>query len=263
MILQDIIHHKRGEVEELKKSFDTGEAIKIIERLPLVRSMAEALRKPGSITLLAEIKKASPSKGIIREDLDVSAIAGIYSESGADAISVLTDHKYFAGLPEYIPLVRRATALPILRKDFILEPVQIYQARTLGADAVLLICAALSSAKLESLLGAARDAGLEVIVEVHNEPEMDSALECGAGIIGINNRDLKTFITDIGVTIKLMEKFKGIDRVVISESGIKSRYDMEIIRSVGVDGALVGESIMRSGDVAAKVRELRYGDCSE
>lgn len=260
MILKEIINHKRGEVEELKRSFNTGDALKIIDQLPPVRSMAAALRKPGSITLLAEIKKASPSRGIIREDFNASTIAGIYSESGADAISVLTDDKFFAGRPEYIPLVRKATGLPILRKDFIIDPVQIYQARTLGADAVLLICAALSPEKLRSLLEVARDAGMEVIVEVHNELEMESALDCGAGIIGINNRDLKTFITDIYTTLRLIEKFKGMDQVVISESGIKSRSDMVMIREAGVDGALVGESIMRSEDIAAKVRELRYGN---
>lgn len=260
MILQEIINHKLYEVEELKRSFNTGAALKIIEQLPPVRSMAAALRKPGSITLLAEIKKASPSRGIIREDFNVTSIAGIYSESGADAISVLTDDKFFAGRPEFIPQVRETTGLPILRKDFIIDPVQIYQARTLGADAVLLICAALSPEKLRSLLGVARDAGMEVIVEVHNELEMESALGCGAGIIGINNRDLKTFSTDIYTTLRLMDKFKGMDQVVISESGIKSRSDMVMIREAGVDGALVGESIMRSQDIAAKVRELRYGN---
>lgn len=260
MILQEIINHKLGEVEELKRSFNTGDAFKIIEQLSPVRSMAAALRKPGSITLLAEIKKASPSRGIIRENFNVTSITGIYSESGADAISVLTDDKFFAGRPEYIPQVREATGLPILRKDFIIDPAQIYQARTLGADAVLLICAALSPEKLGSLMGVARDAGMEVIVEVHNELEMDSALGRGAGIIGINNRDLKSFITDIGTTLRLMEKFKGMSQVVISESGIKSRSDMEMIREAGVDGALVGESLMRSQDIAAKVRELRYGN---
>jgi len=259
-MLQEIINHKLYEVEELKRSFNTGDALKIIEQLPPVRSMAAALRKPGSITLLAEIKKASPSRGIIREDFNVASIAGIYSESGADAISVLTDVKFFAGRPEYIPQVRETTGLPILRKDFIIDPVQIYQARTLGADAVLLICAALSPEKMRSLLEVARDTGMEVIAEVHNEMEMESALGCGAGIIGINNRDLKTFITDVNTTLGLMEKCKGISQVVISESGIKNRSDMEIIREAGVDGALVGESLMRSQDIAAKVGELRYGN---
>lgn len=259
MILQKIIEFKRAEVKEVKKSLNPRETIKSIEGMPPARPMASALKKPGYITLLAEIKRASPSRGIIRQHFNPEEIALIYSKSGADAISVLTDRQFFDGRPEYIQQAKDISELPVLRKDFLIDPVQVYQSRLLGADAILLICAALGGKELKALLEAARDAGLEAIVEVHDEPEMETALSLGAGIIGINNRDLKTFHTDIGATLRLCEKARGEQAVLISESGINSRSDMEMVKEAGADAALVGEAIMRSGDIAAKVRELRYG----
>ncbi|MFZ5646868.1 MAG: indole-3-glycerol phosphate synthase TrpC [Bacillota bacterium] len=260
MILQKILDFKRLEVEELKKNTNHREIYKAVEVMPPARSMFAALKKPGSITLLAEIKKASPSKGIIRADFDPAEIASIYSRSGADAISVLTDSRFFAGHPDYIPLVKKLSALPVLRKDFIIDPLQVYQSRHLGADAILLICAALSRKELEALMKAACDSGLEAIVEVHDERELETALAAGAGIIGINNRDLKTFKTDIGATLRLCGKAKAGATAVISESGINSRSDMEMLKEAGADAALVGEALMRADDIVAKVRELRYGN---
>lgn len=260
MILDKIIDFKRGEVEDLKKRSNLPEMIKSIESMPPAKSMSEALKKPGCITLLAEIKKASPSKGVLREGFDPAKIASVYSRSGADAISVLTDFKFFSGHPNHILQVKKASSLPVLRKDFIIDPLQVYQSRIIGADAILLICAALSRRELQKLMDAARDAGLETLVEVHDEAGLETALDIGAGIIGINNRDLRTFKTDIGATLRLCGKARTGPAAVISESGISSRQDMEMIREAGADAALVGEALMRSDDIAAKVRELKYGE---
>lgn len=260
MILDKIIDFKRGEVEELKKISSLREMIKAVKEMPPAMSMSAALKKPGSITLLAEIKKASPSRGVIREDFNPEEIAAIYSHSGADAISVLTDRKFFKGHPDYIPQVKKISPLPVLRKDFIIDPVQVYQSRLIGADAVLLICAALTREQLQDLMEAARDAGLEAIVEVHDEAELETALAAGAGIIGINNRDLRTFKTDIVTTLRLCGRARRGPALVISESGINTRADMEMLKQAGADAALVGEALMRPEDIAAKVRELKYGE---
>ncbi|MFZ5597686.1 MAG: indole-3-glycerol phosphate synthase TrpC [Bacillota bacterium] len=256
MILDKILAHKREEVEELKKSFSPASLNNLISGLPPVRSMALSLKKTGGISLIAEIKKASPSKGVIRENFNPPEIAGIYTKSGADAISVLTDSKFFDGRPEYITAVRRVSPLPILRKDFIIDPVQIYQARALGADAVLLIVAALNGGELASLLSIAGESGLEAIVEVHDEGQLERAVGAGAAIIGINNRDLNTFKTDLRTTLRLCGMLKGSGKVIVSESGINTRQDMEMLREAGVDAVLVGESLMRAPDIASKVKEL-------
>jgi indole-3-glycerol phosphate synthase len=256
VILQKIIDHKKMEVEELKMGFDLGAAIKRIEGLPPAKSLAGALKNPGRVSLLAEIKRASPSRGIIREDFSPVEIAGIYDQNGADAISVLTDQKFFSGAPAYLSQVREKTGLPLLRKDFIIDPAQIYQARLLGADAVLLICAALSPERLGQLMKTASAAGMEALVEVHDEYQLEWALKAGAGIIGINNRNLKTFVTDLDTTIRLCGGLKATGAVVVSESGIKTREDVKMLGEAGIDAVLVGESIMAADDVAAKVREL-------
>lgn len=260
MILDRIIDYKRREVEDLKKNTGPGKMLKAVEEMPPAMSMSAALKRSGEITLLAEIKKASPSKGVIREDFNPEEIAAVYSSSGADAISVLTDRQFFKGHPDYIPGVKKTSPLPVLRKDFIIDPVQVYQSRLIGADAVLLICAALSREQLQKLMEASRDAGLEAIVEVHGEAELETALEAGAGIIGINNRDLKTFKTDIGTTLRLCGMARRGQALIISESGINTRADMEMLRQAGADAALVGEALMRSQNIAAKVRELRFGE---
>lgn len=256
MILQKIIDHKKLEVEELKKVFNVDSAVKQIEGLPPVKSLAGCLQNPGRVSLLAEVKKASPSRGIIRKDFNPAEIAAIYDQNGADAISVLTDSKFFSGEPGYLGLVREVTKLPLLRKDFIIDPVQVYQARLLGADAVLLICSVLGHERLVSLMETVAEAGMEALVEVHDEYELESASKAGAGIIGINNRDLKTFRTDLGTTLRLREKMGSGGPVVVSESGIKSREDINILGQAGIDAVLVGEAIMAAEDMAAKVREL-------
>jgi len=257
MILEKILANKHIEVAELKRRFDYREAFKTMEKLPAARSLAGSLKKPGQVCLLAEIKGASPSRGVIRRDFDPRRIARIYADNGADAISVLTDYRFFAGRPEYLANVREVTDLPLLRKDFIIDPVQIYEARLIGADAVLLVCAALDAKRLRELMAAAASAGLESLVEVHDRADLETALAAGAHLIGINNRDLKTFNTDISTTFELCRKINTDSLTVVSESGIKSYAHMQALGAAGVSAALVGQAVMAAPDIAAKVRELK------
>ncbi len=259
MILDRILEQKRLEVNALKNTMDIKKTMRALDRMPPAKSMSGALRRPGRVALLAEIKSHSPSRGVIREKSDPSEIAGIYAGNGADAISVLTDYVFFRGLPEHLTRVKNSVTLPVLRKDFIIDPVQIYQSRLMGADAVLLICAALNGKQLREMMTAALNTGMESLVEVHDGHELEEALDAGASLIGINNRDLKTFQTDIGITFRLCEKIKGRPAVVVSESGIKTCADMQALKKAGVSAALVGEALMATGDIAGKVRELRYG----
>lgn len=258
MILDRIVDHKRREVEDLKRNIDLKSMFRAVDLMPPAQSLAGALKKPGRVALLAETKGASPSRGVIRENYDPCEIARIYTKSGADAISVLTDQKFFGGHADHLAGVRKVTHLPILRKDFIIDPVQVYQARLIGADAVLLICAVLPPKDLRSMLETAGSLGMDALVEVHDEADLEAALDAGSGIIGINNRDLKTFKTDISVTFRLRPKITG-PAVVVSESGIKSGADIKALREAGVSAALVGEALMAAGDIAAKVRELACG----
>lgn len=256
MILDDIIANKRREVaapEYRKKIYDY---INSSEPRRRNKSLAIALKKPGRVALLAEIKRASPSRGMIREDCEPAAIAAIYGENGAAAISVLTDRFFFKGDPRFIQDVRKISELPVLRKDFIVDPLQIYEAAMLGADAVLLITSVLTGSKLEQFMKLARELGLECLVEVHSPDELKRARAAGAGIIGINNRDLKTFKTDISNTLKLMEHLDDPRLVTVSESGIRGREDVEKLKCAGVDAVLVGEALMREQDIGKKTREL-------
>ena len=255
-ILDNIVEHKRYEVNIFRKKSDVSAMMKEVELLPPARSLAASLSKPGRVSLLAEIKGASPSRGIIRSGFNPADIAAVYTENGADAISVLTDEKFFAGRGEYISSIRQITELSILRKDFIIDQVQILQARLLGADAVLLICSVLQQDELISLMRVARDAGMEALVEVHGEGELDRAQDAGARIIGINNRDLKTFNTDLETTFHLRRLIKNQSVLVVSESGISTAADMKALQSAGVHAALVGEALMSAEDMALKVREL-------
>jgi len=209
----------------------------------------------SEIRLLAEVKKASPSKGLIRADFDPVKIAQTYEQAGASAVSVLTDEKYFQGHLSYLEAVRQAIDLPVLRKDFTVDPYQIYEARASGADAILLIVAALSKDELIEFMALATDLGMASLVETHTSEELDIALEIGARIIGVNNRNLQTFETKLETTLELADRIPD-DRVLVSESGIFTRADVERLLSAGVDAILVGESLMREPDPAVKVREL-------
>lgn len=221
--------------------------------IPPARGFARALGKPG-ISLIAEVKKASPSKGVIREDFHPAVIARAYETAGATAISVLTDEKYFQGKLAFLDEVRAVVGLPLLRKDFIIHPAQIFEA--VGrADAVLLIVAALSPTELRDFQALAIACGLDALVEVHDRGELDTALESGAPVIGINNRDLRTFTVDVDTTLRLLPHIPD-DCIVVSESGIKTHAQVTALEEAGVDAILVGEALMASPDIETAAREL-------
>ena len=217
-----------------------------------------AALKGNGISLIAEIKKASPSKGLIRSDFRPAEIAKIYSDNGASAISVLTEPRHFQGSLEYLKEIRNALgnkALPLLRKDFICDPYQIYESRANRADSLLLIVAILEPAKLRELLGISGELNMCPLVEVHNEAETEIALNSDAEIIGINNRDLTTFAVDTGTTERLRPLIPP-ERIVVSESGIEGRNDIEKLKKSGIHAVLIGESLMKATDIAAKMKEF-------
>jgi indole-3-glycerol phosphate synthase len=257
MILDKIVADVTIDLAEKKKRVPLAEIAKIASVQPQPLDFAAAMRD-GKIRLIAEVKKASPSKGIICPNFNPVNIAGIYADNGAAAISVLTEPKYFLGSLDYLRDIKKALAakpLPLLRKDFIFDPYQIYEARAYGADCVLLIVAILSPQKLSELLQLSRQLGMMNLVEVHNAAEIEIALRSGAVIIGINNRDLNTFKVDLKTTSKLRPLIPP-DRLIVSESGIKTRKDMEELQGCGVNAALIGEALIAAPDIAAKMKEL-------
>ncbi|MCP3676246.1 MAG: indole-3-glycerol phosphate synthase TrpC, partial [Deltaproteobacteria bacterium] len=231
-----------------------------IETLLSPRDFIKGFSEDG-VNIIAEIKKASPSAGIIRGSFDPVALACEYEQNGARAISVLTDERYFQGDLGYIEAIKGEVALPLLRKDFLLEEYDIYKSRAAGADCVLLIARILEGENLKSMLESVHALGMEALIEVHNEEELERVLALGAKLVGINNRDLDTLEVDIATTLCLMERLanEGIsgDRVIISESGISSFREIELLRDAGVAGFLVGEAILREENVGGKLRELR------
>jgi indole-3-glycerol phosphate synthase len=270
-MLDEIIEHKRQAIEKLKADpyFETMERgfMQRAASATSARDFASAISLPGKpgneIRIIAEVKKASPSRGVIRENFKPLAIAREYEAAGAAAVSVLTDEKYFQGSLEDLTLIKEDLILPVLRKDFIVDPYQIYESRDAGADAVLLIAAALpplGPGGLQGLLNLTESLGMAALVEVHDEAELETALSSGARIIGINNRDLKTFQIDINTTVRLAPLIPD-DRIIVSESGIKSHYDVARLKEAGVSAFLIGEALMREKDVAGKLKELR--GCSE
>lgn len=262
MILGEILAHKAVEVAQAKEARPLTEVRRLAEAAPAPpseRSFRRRIASKRTIALIAEVKKASPSKGVIRPDFDPVRLAGEYERAGADAVSVLTDARFFQGSLSHLEAVRRAVTLPLLRKEFIIDPYQVYEARAAGADAILLIVAALAREPLADLLDLAKELGLDALVEVHTEEELDIALDIGADLIGVNNRDLRTFETTLEVTRRLAPRIPdGV--ALVSESGIHRRADIESLVGYGVDAVLVGEAITREADVAAKVRELLGAD---
>lgn len=255
MILDEIIAYKKKELAETKRRLPFPDVkAKALDAQP-VRGFGKALSGSGELRLIAEVKKASPSKGVIREDFDPIKIANIYEKSGASCLSVLTEKKYFQGKLEYLDEIRKAVALPLLRKDFIIDEYQVYEARAAGADAILLISACLDKRQMVDYLGVAKQLTLDVLVESHTYKELDKALLAGALLVGINNRDLKTFKVDLQTTLDLLNDIPD-DRTVVSESGITTREDVVKLQQAGVDAVLVGESLMRKKDIGKKVKEL-------
>lgn len=256
MLLDEIIENKKRKVTLIKDHFNSKALCQLAKKLAPARDFKAAF-KTDKFNLIAEIKKASPSAGLIREDFEPRALAKTYEENGAAAISVLTDEKYFQGKMDYLREAKEPTTIPVLCKDFIIDELQICEARIAGADAVLLILRILKNDELKKLLAAARDMGLQALVETHNAEEVERALKSGAEIIGINNRDLDSLKIDLKTTIDLMAKYPELKkRVVITESGIKTRQDVDKLKAAGVNGALVGEILMKSKDIPAKIDEL-------
>jgi indole-3-glycerol phosphate synthase len=262
-VLDRIVEQKKAEVARLPGRPVTSELLKAaLSKRDGVRNFASALRKPraGSISLIAEVKKASPSAGIICNDFDPVRIAKEYEAAGADCLSVLTDEKFFQGSLDYLRQIRAAVKLPLLRKDFIIDERQILEAIEWGADAILLIVAILDDAQLRRFHSLATEAGLSVLVEVHDERELHRAFAGGAHLLGINNRDLKTFTVDLDVTERLAARLRKAtahqDCLIVAESGIHTRADVERLRKAGANAILVGESLMKHAIVSAKVKEL-------
>lgn len=256
MILDKIVSYKRRKIEEEKSLLPLDTILSQVSNHRDLRSFKDAFQSKNVISIIAEVKKASPSKGIIKEDFDPINIAKSYNHNGAEAISVLTEDGFFKGNNDYLNMVRSVTSAPLLRKDFIIDPYQIYQSKLLGADAILLIVSILTKEQLLEFKNLASKIGLECLVEVHDKSELETALEIDAEIIGINNRDLKTFKTSLTTTKNLMGDIPK-SKIVISESGINTRSDMELLQSIGVKGVLVGESLMRAKSIEDKFKELR------
>lgn len=255
--LDQIVATKRSEVQALKERTSLPELEARARDLPPTRGFLRALREHApEVALIAEIKKASPSKGVIRPDFDPVAIARAYAEGGATCLSVLTDETYFQGHLDFLDRVRQAVSLPLLRKDFLLDPIQVYQARCAGADAVLVIVAVVPSpARIAELAHDAALVGMDTLVEVHDARELGLAREAGATLIGINNRNLQTFDTRLETTGELLPHVPP-GAIVVAESGISTRDDVNRLHALGAHAFLVGESLMRAADVAQATRTL-------
>ncbi len=256
-ILDEIIAHKRNEVAAAKRQRSLTDIKSFIVDQPLwanERPFLHAL-KQLRISMIAEIKRKSPSGGVLQPDLDPADIASLYEANHARAISVLTDQKYFGGSNQILQTVKQATRLPVLRKEFIIDPYQIYEARAIQADAILLIVRVLSPVELAEFLDLANELDLDCLAEVHDAAELDIALNTSATIIGINNRNLDTLTISLDTSLQLRERIPA-DRIAISESGIKTHADVERLDEAGFDGILVGETLMRHPDPGEKIREL-------
>ena len=262
-ILETIVEQKKCEVAKLPaRLIAAGDLRDALLERGEKRDFLAALRKPGhgDIALIAEVKKASPSAGEICKDFDPVRIAKEYEAAGASCLSVLTDEKFFQGSLDHLRQIRAAVKLPLLRKDFIIDERQILESIEWGADAILLIVAILSDAQLKKFHSLAMEAGLTALVEIHDEAELERAIKIGAELIGVNNRNLKTFKVDLATTERLAAKLRqskcGEAKLLVAESGIHTRADVERLKKCGANAILVGESLMRAGNIGAKIREL-------
>jgi indole-3-glycerol phosphate synthase len=262
-ILDRIVERTRADLSDRKARVPLAELRARCRDLEAPRDFAGAVRRPpgaarrrtGPLAVIAEIKKASPSRGVIRPDFQPAALAAAYAAAGASAVSVLTDGPFFQGSLQDLAAVRQHVELPILRKDFHLDPYQLYEARAAGADAVLLIAAILTAAKIRDLLSLAGELGLAALVEAHDAEELEQALACGARIVGINNRDLRTFRVTLQTTFDLLSMVPA-DRALVSESGVLAAADARRLAEAGVDAILVGEGLLTHPDVGAALRAL-------
>ncbi len=257
MILDEIVEKRKIQLEREMAAADIEKVKKAAERLDRhCISFKNALVKPDRLSVISEVKKASPSKGLIQPNFDPVKIAKEYETCGADAVSCLTEEHYFQGSSEYFKAIRQAIGLPMIRKDFIIDEYQIYEARLMGADAILLIAAVLDDEKLKRFGDTAHSLGLDILAETHDESELERVLALDFDIIGINNRNLKTFEVTLETTARLAGMIPE-GKVIVSESGIKDNADMKTVRSYGADAVLIGETLMRSGDIGATLTALR------
>ncbi len=253
--LREIFEHKATEVSAAKARLSQSELAEKIVGLPDTRGFERALRARRNIGLIAEVKKASPSQGLIRDNFDPVAVSQAYSRAGATCLSVLTDEKFFQGSAENLRLVRAAVELPLLRKDFIADPYQIFEARLWGADAILLIAAGLDDVSMSELYAQARELDLDVLVEVHNEEEVERANAMGATMIGVNNRDLSTFQTDLATTERLLPLIRS-EAVKVSESALSTHEDVRRAELAGANAVLIGTAFCAEPDIESKVRAV-------
>lgn len=260
-VLDEIVRHKREEVEGCRRDRPLTALRDACRDLPPARELEAALRPAGAVRvrLIAEVKRASPSRGVLRGGLDPATQAQAYAGAGAAVLSVLTDARYFHGSLEDLVAVRAAVDRPVLRKEFIIDEYQLWESRAAGADAVLLIVAALEPSALRDLFQGARGVGLSVLVEAHTAAELEVALALGAPVVGINNRDLQTLTTTLDTSLRLLPSIPP-GRVAVSESGIFTRSDVERVVAAGAHAVLVGEALVRAADVAAVARDLQLAD---
>lgn len=260
-VLKKILARKLEEISDACEKIGLRQLSQIAASASPPRGFIECLRQHiarGDPAIIAEIKKASPSKGVIREDFDPAAIARSYSEGGAACLSVLTDRDFFQGAPEYLESARKACELPVIRKDFIIDEYQVYEARAMNADCILLIVAALGDAQLAELNGLAIHLGMDVLIEAHDAEELSRALSVSPSLVGINNRDLRSFEVTLDTTLNLLDQIPD-DCLLVTESGILGTEDVVLMQQHNVNAFLVGEAFMRADDPGAKLKELFFG----
>lgn len=254
-ILGKIISHKKKSVAEKKEKIPLAKLKQSIDSLPAARDFKGAISNPGKISLICEIKRASPSSGLICKEFHPKKIAWTYEKNGARAISVLTEDKYFQGDILHLFSVKQSVNIPVLRKDFIIDEYQLYESRAFGADALLLIASLLDAKQISQFFKITRDLGMEALVEVHSDEDLEKVLSTPAEVIGINNRNLKDFTVDLNVTKNLRKKIPQ-EKIVVSESGIKTRDDVLLLKNTGINAILVGQVLLESGDIGRKLEEL-------